>query len=458
MEVPLKASPASETLATRGIVWTVWAAFAAIMLSASRSDPDLWGHLRFGLDWWDTFTLPLVDPYSFTQDRPWINHEWLSEAAMGAAYLAAGVSGLVLLKIAVVGATLAILYSRLRGATSVGAALILGLAIAGVLPISITIRPQLWSVLCLAALVALLDTSATPRAGRVAAGAALFAVWANLHGGWITGAAVLVAFCAVRLAQNREDALRWLAMIAVPIGATLLNPYGIGLWRFLASTVRVSRPDITEWQPMGFDSPLIVWVPMATAVVLAGLLSRQPNARPPLAVWTSLGLLVAAGIRVHRVAPLMGPAALVLLAPYLTRAWGHVGQIQIHNRKAARVLWIPALVALAVIARPTAASLTCLPIRGAWAPDLAAAETLKGLTGTLVTTFDWGQYAIWHFGPARHLALRPRTARLDRWTTGDRVFGCDPTAAPPVREGRALGTGRDAAASAALCLAAEIES
>ena len=102
MEVPLKANPASETPATRGIVWTVWAAFAAIMLSASRSDPDLWGHLRFGLDWWDTFTLPLVDPYSFTQDRPWINHEWLSEAAMGAAYLAAGVSGLVLLKIAVV--------------------------------------------------------------------------------------------------------------------------------------------------------------------------------------------------------------------------------------------------------------------------------------------------------------------------------------------------------------------
>ena len=58
----------------------------------------------------------------------------------------------------------AILYSRLRGATSVGAALILGLAIAGVLPISVTVRPQLWSVLCLAALAALLDTQAASTA------------------------------------------------------------------------------------------------------------------------------------------------------------------------------------------------------------------------------------------------------------------------------------------------------
>ena len=408
MEVPLNADPASETPAIRGIVWTVWAAFAAIALSASRADPDLWGHLRFGLDWWNSFTLPLIDPYSFTQDRPWINHEWLSEAAMGAAYLAAGVSGLVLLKIAVVGATLALLYSRLRGATSVGAALILGLAIAGVLPISVTVRPQLWSVLCLAALAALLDTPAAPRAGRIAAGAALFAVWANLHGGWITGAALLVAFCAVRLAQNRDAAPRWLAMIAVPIGATLLNPYGIGLWRFLASTVRASRPDITEWQPMGFDSPLILWVPIVAALVLAGLLSRQPAARPPLAVWTALGLLAVLAIRVHRVAPLMGPAALVLLAPYLTRAWGHVGRLRVHNRQAARVLWIPALVALAAVAPPTAASLTCLPVRGTWAPDVAVAETLKGLTGTLVTTFNWGQYAIWHFGPALRVSIDGR--------------------------------------------------
>ena len=160
---------------------------------------------------------------------------------------------------------------------------------------------------------------------------------------------------------------------------------------------------------MGFDSPLILWVPIVAALVLAGLLSRQPAARPPLAGGTALGLLAVLASRVQQSrTTLMGPAVLVLLAPYLTRAWGHVGRLRVHNRQAARVLWIPALVALAAVAPPTAASLTYLPVRGTWAPDVAVAETLKGLTGTLVTTFNWDQYAIWHFGPALRVSIDGR--------------------------------------------------
>ena len=67
-------------------VWVAWSALAMILLSATRTDPDLWGHVRFGLDWLHTWKLPRVDPYSFTQDRVWINHEWLSEVAMGSAF------------------------------------------------------------------------------------------------------------------------------------------------------------------------------------------------------------------------------------------------------------------------------------------------------------------------------------------------------------------------------------
>ena len=60
----------------------------AIVLT--RADPDLWGHLRFGLDMLSQHTLPSVDVYSFTQDVPWINHEWLSELIMGVAYRIGG--------------------------------------------------------------------------------------------------------------------------------------------------------------------------------------------------------------------------------------------------------------------------------------------------------------------------------------------------------------------------------
>ena len=73
---------------------TLAAFFAATHM---RTDADLWGHVRFGLDTLQTWSLPADDPYSFTQDTPWINHEWLSELQMGLVWTAGGTAGLALL-------------------------------------------------------------------------------------------------------------------------------------------------------------------------------------------------------------------------------------------------------------------------------------------------------------------------------------------------------------------------
>ena len=68
-----------------------WLAFVALLMVApTYSDVDLWGHTRFGLDFLRTWTLSRADPYSFLQGHDWINHEWLSEAAMGLAFLGGG--------------------------------------------------------------------------------------------------------------------------------------------------------------------------------------------------------------------------------------------------------------------------------------------------------------------------------------------------------------------------------
>ena len=185
-------------------LWALWIAGAAVALAATKADPDLWGHLRFGLDWWRDGTLTSVDPYSFTQDRPWVNHEWLSEAAMAVAYLAAGVAGLALHKVMIAGAALCVLARRLRGSPPLVTAGVLALAVGFALPITLTVRPQLWSLLALTILVALMDVSRPPDARRIAGSAALFALWANLHGGWITGVAVLCVYAFVRVLRTRQ--------------------------------------------------------------------------------------------------------------------------------------------------------------------------------------------------------------------------------------------------------------
>jgi hypothetical protein len=71
-------------------------------LSYTLADPDLWGHVRFGLDILQHRALTSVNPYSFTSDRAWVHHEWLSETAMGAAYATGGVWGLSVLKLGLI--------------------------------------------------------------------------------------------------------------------------------------------------------------------------------------------------------------------------------------------------------------------------------------------------------------------------------------------------------------------
>src|SRR6185436_4926423 len=81
--------------------WAPWIIVATILAPAfvmTQADPDLWGHVRFGLDILRDRALPAVDPYSFTQDVPWMNHEWLSELLMAAVYRAGGATGLAILK------------------------------------------------------------------------------------------------------------------------------------------------------------------------------------------------------------------------------------------------------------------------------------------------------------------------------------------------------------------------
>ncbi|MCA1563235.1 MAG: hypothetical protein LC753_18740 [Acidobacteria bacterium] len=423
-EVPLRRRAQSLTVDLAKPIWMAWTAFALITMTTTRTDPDLWGHVRFGLDWLRTRTLPAADPYSFTQDRPWINHEWLSEALMGAAYLAGGAPGLVVLKMTVIGMALIVLLRRLRGCTPLMTAAVLSLAIVCVLPTSLTVRPQLWSVLGLVVLLSLLDRETPPDPARIVAGAALFALWANLHGGWITGTAVLGVYTTIRIARERRHVLRWAGFAAASVAGTLVNPYGIGLWRFLATTVRASRPDIGEWGPLTLQSPKILWFPLIATSVVAFALSRRAESRSKAEVWAVLALLIAGAVRVLRVAPLMGPAALVLLAPGICRAWGQSGRFKVASPSATAVFWIPAVVALVASVAPASRAFSCLPVAGSWAPDRTAAAYLRGARGRLVTTFDWGEYAIWHFGPDLQVSVdgRRETVYSDSVVQWHRAF------------------------------------
>jgi hypothetical protein len=378
------------------------AALAFALALVTRADADLWGHLRFGLDLLDTKRLTSIDPYSFTQDKPWTNHEWLSELQMAWAYRAGGVTGLLVLKAALVWVVFAIAWRSLRAAAwsvRIGAMLIL---VMGTIHMTSSVRPQLWTFASFAGLCLALP-SARPAARWWLP--ALFIIWVNCHGGWIVGLGVLGVWAAAQVWQAPRHWRHWTGVTAASVAATLVNPYGIELWTFIATTVRMVRP-IDEWQSL-WSTPVLNWLPWAVSVVgIVWMWRRRATDRLPIGA--ALVMLAYAAARVMRIESLFVTAAVLLLAPTLRARWPR--RTGVLSRRATRALAIGLLVAAVPSSITTGRrALSCVPIVATWAPDLEAMASLKHAGGgRIVTPFNWGQYAIWHLAPRLRVSMDGR--------------------------------------------------
>jgi hypothetical protein len=130
------------------------AVLIAILLADSNrhTDPDLWGHLRFGQAFIAGRHLIHRDAYSYSSaGHRWPDHEWLAEVVMAFVYNAAGVVGLKLWKFACTAAALLFVADTeaLTGASPRSQLVILFAAACGVL-LQAQFRPQMFSLALLA--------------------------------------------------------------------------------------------------------------------------------------------------------------------------------------------------------------------------------------------------------------------------------------------------------------------
>ena len=409
------------------VVVLIVLAFAA---SRTAADPDLWGHVRFGQDILAARSIPRDDAYSFTSDRPWTNHEWLAEVLMAGAYGLAGSAGLIALKLALALCTFLLVWRALRqaGVFRPLAAGLLLIAAVGVYPQLIAIRPQLFSVLLFAMLLAIVNGAARGRPRLLLWLPVLFACWANLHGGWIVGLGLLGLWSACALFAPRvgrvfrpgavevwspgpsdPGSALWAAgSVALAIAGTLVTPYGLELWRFLRDTVGLGRADIEDWQPLiRLPSHLIAWGLAASLVVMAWRRragATMPLLLPQLLPVLALGLLA---LRVVRLEGFFALAAVILLAP----RFAALGPERLPlSRKPTRVevlgvgsMCLAGLVATGIAVGRSAGcvTLTNSALTTLWAPEAEAVTFLQrnALQGRLLNWFDYGEMAIWHLAP-----------------------------------------------------------
>jgi len=381
--------------------------FAAVTMVNMRADPDLWGHVRFGLDILNMgHVADGPDPYSFTQDRPFIYHEWLGGTIMALAYQLGGATGLAVLKALLVLSLVGLVWFTLRHKQPLWRWGGVSIALVGSLPLLVRLRPQLWTLLGVVAVCRIL-TSESRRARWLLP--VIFALWANLHGGWIVGGGLVAVWTAVAFIQRRNDRGQLLLVGIASLAATLLNPYGIGLWVFLAETVRLDRANIAEWQPIWRAGTLaiVMWLVAATTIVVS-VVRRGP---PSLATAIALAGLAFGSARVLRLGPLFVLAAVVLLsrtwpdkddgfADVVSRPWVDAAVVAIAVMLG---LWVQAIPRCIVIATPG---------DGSYGPDVVAGESLKRSQGRLVTSFNWGEYALWHFGPILKVSIDGRRETL----------------------------------------------
>jgi hypothetical protein len=203
---------------------------------------------------------------------------------------------------------------------------------------------------------------------------------------------------------------------ALSLLATLLNPYGIDMWQFIATTVRFDRADIGEWQPLLGSSAqrVYVWAPTLLTLAASAAVSASARTRPSSWAGVAVGVFLAiATFRVSRLAYLTVPALWLIVSPSLARRWPrseHTMTPRAPSPAAAGLVLIPLIagaVTLVGVVRPTFA---CIPIVGTWRPDVTMVNWLKanGAAGRLVTPFDWGEYALWHLGPRLRVSMDGR--------------------------------------------------
>jgi len=439
---PAKRRALRPTLAGFAL-FTALAAFFVYWSHRPLWHTDLWGHLSYGRVIVGLGAIPSTEPLiPLCEGTPFVDFSWLSEVLAYLTYLWRGVPALQFLYAASITASVGLLACcTLRKTRSALAAALAAAIYVWVDWQQLAIaRPQLAGCVCFALLFA---TLIRPIAGVAEAllVTALLAAWANLHGSFLIGLAMLATFGCGRAGDliRRRRSLRLLRadwrlrhgvlLLILASAAVLLNPYG---WRIYEAAWDLSSnanlADLVEWKPLR----LWMWQGCAALAVALGLLVLYVLT-PRRITTTELLLLVgfgAATLLASRMLIWWGPVAAYYASLHAAAIWKRWRR---HNREpteasARTIPWYYTFVVAGV-------AMACTPLAAALSHrspvDLSgslSAETPIGVTGFLCThppdgqifnTLEWGDYLLWA-GPARlqvlatsHVHLIPRSVWQD---------------------------------------------
>jgi hypothetical protein len=276
-----------------------------------------------------------VDQYPFStvaKGGTWLNQQWLSELAFFRISQMLGPTGLTVLYAVLITAPLAVLLWLCRRKGWPMLIAVTAFYFPGLLAV-IHPRAAGFTVMIFSLLVALLAAVWRVRAGpgserlsRWGSGLAivvLFALWANLHGGFIAGLLLLglltIGFAIDHwrgipgtLPLSRIAALALLAVLAA-VTVTVSTPLGAAIWSYLLSfqNQAISLAS-TEWQSAFGDPLALLYLVLATAFA-AWMWVSSPRPRRVTTLLVTAGFLVFAGYSIRNIV-FIGPVLALQVA------------------------------------------------------------------------------------------------------------------------------------------------
>ena len=334
------------------------------------------------------------DVFSYTVlGERWATPEWGYDVVLAQAVRSLGPvafwvlsAGLALLTILVLA-----VRSRLVGAGWTWTGL-LCIEVGAAITLYLDDRPQMFSYLFVALLLLLL-TLARRRRWWLCPVPVMFVLWANLHGSFPLGLAILLLEVMVTLVRPRwgrvsvRDPLTRGPIVATLVAsgaATLLNPFGLGVY---SSALGITfnqqvRALVVEWQSPDFHDPATLAVVAIPVAITVGYLAVSKRDVPAVELALAMFLLVSS----------LEAARFI---PYFAIAWCALAAscppVEEESLRPSLLVW------------PLVAVLGVSLLHGPWYPagtpapsvPVRAVSYLQRHPGRIFSTYLWSDYLDW---------------------------------------------------------------
>lgn len=223
-------------------------------------DSDSFWQIKIGQWILDHGAMPQTDFYSFTRTgAPWISTSWLSQVMFAFSYAQWGWAGPVILTAIGVALSAAIFVYLLDAQIEVPRAVLFAMLALLLSLHHVLARPHILALPVMVAWIGLLMAAADRRSAPSWTWLPLMALWANLHGGFVLGLALIgpISLEAVEHAEKGKRLQLFLRWVLFGIGALIAScctPYG---WKTLMGATNILSLGellslIFEWMPANF--------------------------------------------------------------------------------------------------------------------------------------------------------------------------------------------------------------